>query len=54
MSEEMKLITALCEKLGYKVKKQATQESMKSRARALAQGCTFDPELKYTYELIEV
>ena len=54
MSEEMKLITALCEKLGYKVKKQATQESMRVRAAHIVQGSVFDPGLEYTYELIEV
>ena len=53
MSEEMKLIMALCEKLGFTIKKKATQESIKARAACLAQGCTFDPGLKYTYELIE-
>lgn len=53
MSEEMKLIKSLCKKLGYEVRSVATEESLSRRARLLAMGCAFDPELEYEYELVK-
>jgi hypothetical protein len=49
MTNEMKLITALCDALGFEVEKTCVNED--ERQRYIRLGAAFDPERVYEYKL---
>ena len=49
MTNEMKLITALCDALGFEVEKTCVNED--ERQRYIRAGAAFDPERVYEYKL---
>lgn len=51
MTNEMKLIMALCDALGFEVEEVATEKSIKERKEYIRSGCAFDPKLEYEYKL---
>lgn len=51
MTDEMKLLMALCDALGFEVEKVATAKSIKERDEYIRLGCGFGPKLEYEYKL---
>lgn len=51
MTNEMKLLMALCDALDFKVEEVATEKSIKEREEYIRLGCAFNPKLEYEYKL---